>query len=238
MGTKTIELKVGVFILIGITIFFIIVFSISDIYFIKPGYRINILFNFASGLARSAPVRLAGVNVGQVETIDITYDKESLRSKAFVRAWIKGGTNIEEDSEITINTLGLLGEKYLEITAGSRETRRLGEGDILRGSDPVSTEELTRETKRLIGKLDAAVESVNKIVGDDQLREDLKDTVSNLNSLSAELNEFVSTAKNGKGTIGRLMTDDTLYKDMDELILDIKQHPWKLLYRPKEGGNK
>src|SRR3989338_11643043 len=99
MSVKTVELKVGIFILIGITIFFIIVFSISDIYFIKPGYRIKVEFSFASGIARSAPVRLAGVNVGQVEAIEIVYDKESLRSKAFVTAWIKGGTNIEEDSE-------------------------------------------------------------------------------------------------------------------------------------------
>ena len=239
MFTRTnFELKVGIFIFIGIVILSVIVFSIGNFYTIKRGYTLSVIFSFANGIGVGAPVRYAGVEVGEVQEIQVYFDEEKDRPMVRLVAWVSQDTWINEDSKATINTLGLLGEKYLEITAGSRETRRLGEGDILRGSDPVSTEELTRETKRLIGKLDAAVESVNKIVGDDQLREDLKDTVSNLNSLSVELRELVSTAKDGKGTIGRLMTDDTLYKDMDELILDIKQHPWKLLYRPKEGGNK
>src|SRR3989338_1166009 len=202
MGTKTIELKVGVFILIGITIFFIIVFSISDIYFIKPGYRINILFNFASGLARSAPVRLAGVNVGQVETIDITYDKESLRSKALVTAWIKGGTNIEEDSEITINTLGLLGEKYLEIFPGTGGKGLLKEGSTVTGHDPVSMEKVTENIKNLsdsvtviVKRLEKGEGTVGKLLAEDAVYDDLKATAAN-------------------------------FKDFSE---DIKKHPWKLL---------
>ena len=206
MGTKTIELKVGVFILIGITIFFIIVFSISDIYFIKPGYRINILFNFASGLARSAPVRLAGVNVGQVETIDITYDKESLRSKAFVRAWIKGGTNIEEDSEITINTLGLLGEKYLEIFPGTGGKSVLKEGSTVTGHDPVSMEKVTENIKNLsdsvtviVKRLEKGEGTVGKLLAEDAVYDDLKATAAN-------------------------------FKDFSE---DIKKHPWKLLSKPR-----
>ncbi|MDP3804562.1 MAG: MlaD family protein, partial [Candidatus Omnitrophota bacterium] len=114
-GTRTFELKVGVFILIGIAILFLIVFSIGDINLSKTGYKIKILFGFAAGIGPSAPVRLAGVGVGQVQTIRIIRDEKAKTTKAEITAWINDDASIEKDAVVTINTLGLLGEKYLEI---------------------------------------------------------------------------------------------------------------------------
>ncbi|MBC8473299.1 MAG: hypothetical protein H8D54_00630, partial [Candidatus Omnitrophica bacterium] len=63
----------------------------------------------------------------------------------------------------------------------------------------------------------------------------VKNTVANLELLSTDFRDVLALAKEGDGTIGRLLSDDKLYKDIDEMILDIKKHPWKLLYRPKES---
>ena len=114
-GTRTFELKVGVFILIGIAILFLIVFSIGDINLSKTGYKIKVLFGFAAGIGPSAPVRLAGVGVGQIHGIRIIRDEKAKTTKAEITAWINDGAKIEKDAVVTINTLGLLGEKYLEI---------------------------------------------------------------------------------------------------------------------------
>ena len=78
--SRLFELKVGIFIAVGILIFFVIVFSIGDVYFIKKGYHINVIFNFASGITPSSPVRVAGVNVGQVDKIDLYYDEDEKRT--------------------------------------------------------------------------------------------------------------------------------------------------------------
>ena len=59
---KNFELKVGIFVFIGIVMLFIIVFSIGKVYIFQPGYHIRVLFNFAGGLGDAAPVRLAGVD--------------------------------------------------------------------------------------------------------------------------------------------------------------------------------
>ncbi len=205
MSTRTIELKVGIFILIGITIFFIIVFSIGDIYFIKPGYRVKILFNFANGLAESAPVRLAGVNVGQVEGIDIIYDKDK-RSKAVVSTWIKSDAKVEADSEITINTLGLLGEKYIEIFPGTPGAAILSNGDTVTGHDPISMEKITENLKDLsdsvtviVGRLKKGEGTIGKLLVEDVVYNDLKSTAVN-------------------------------FRDFSD---DIKKHPWKLLSKPR-----
>lgn len=198
-GTKTFELKVGIFILIGIAILFLIVFSIGDINLSRTGYRIKVLFNFASGIGGSAPVRLAGVGVGQVEGIRIMYDEKERKTKAELTAWINDGANIEEDAVVTINTLGLLGEKYLEILPGTSGKRTLKNNDMIIGKDPVPMEKITE----------------------------------NLARLSDSVTIIVERLKNGQGTIGKLLTEDKIYKDLEAFVEDIKKHPWKLLSRPR-----
>ncbi len=64
------ELKVGIFIFIGIVILSLIVFSIGNFYSIKRGYTLDIVFNFANGISVGAPVRYAGVEVGEVQEIE------------------------------------------------------------------------------------------------------------------------------------------------------------------------
>ncbi len=232
------ELKVGVFIFTGIVILSVIIFSIGNFYSIKRGYTINVLFSFANGISVGAPVRYAGVEVGEVQDIKVYFDEKENRPMVKLLAWVAQNTWINEDATATINTLGLLGEKYLEIIPGTRESRLLQKGDTLRGQDPVSTEELTRETKKTLVRIDNMIGSIDKVVGSDEMRTSIKNTFSNLEALSLEMKEFVAMAKNGGGTIGRLLTDDKIYNDIDDMIIDIKRHPWKLLYRPRESKRK
>lgn len=236
MFTKSsFELKVGIFIFIGIVILSVIVFSIGNFYGVKRGYVLNVLFNFANGISVGAPVRYAGVEVGEIQDIEVYFDEKENIPMIRLRIWVAQNTWVNEDASATINTLGLLGEKYLEIIPGTRETRLLQKGDILRGKDPVSTEELTRETKEILAKVDKMIVSINKIVGDEKFRTSLKNTLANLETLSSELSEAMTVVRKGEGTIGKFLTDDKLYNDIDEMVLDIKKHPWKLLYRPKES---
>ncbi|PIP68302.1 MAG: hypothetical protein CO035_02515 [Candidatus Omnitrophica bacterium CG_4_9_14_0_2_um_filter_42_8] len=231
------ELKVGIFIFIGIVILSVIIFSIGNFYSVKQGYNMNVVFSFANGIGVGAPVRYAGVQVGEVQDIKVYFDEKENKPLVRLNVWVSQNTWINENARASINTLGLLGEKYLEIFPGTRDTRLLQKGDTLRGNDPVSTEELARSTKELIEKISVLTDSVNKIAGDEALRTSLKNTFNNAEALSGDLRDFLSYAKQGKGTIGRLMSDDTLYKHIDEMILDIKQHPWKLLFKPPEPRN-
>ncbi|UCD55495.1 MAG: MCE family protein [Candidatus Omnitrophota bacterium] len=155
---KIFELKVGIFIAIGILIFFIIVFSIGDVYLVRKGYHINVIFNFASGITESAPVRLAGVNVGQIDKINIFFDEKEKKTKVKLLAWVNDEKiGIERDSVALINTLGLLGEKYLEIFPGTTRDDLLEDGDSIVGQDPIPTERLTE-------KLDQIADSTNVVM--------------------------------------------------------------------------
>ncbi len=156
-SVKTFELKVGIFIMIGVVILFLIVFSVGDINFSKTGYRIKVLFSFANGIGGTAPVRLAGVGIGQVQGIKILRDDKTNITKAELTVWVNGCTKIENDAVVTINTLGLLGEKYLEIFPGTPGSPTLKSNDTIIGKDPVPMEKFTENLANL-------TDSVNVIV--------------------------------------------------------------------------
>ena len=69
-------------------------------------------------------MRLAGVEVGLVKKLQVFVDKnDGGKTKVRVNVWIKDDIAIPADSKITINQLGILGEKYLEIIPGYRRIR-------------------------------------------------------------------------------------------------------------------
>ena len=56
--------------------------------------------------------------------------------------------------------------------------------------------------------------------------------------ITENLDESIVRIKNKEGTIGRLLYDDTIYKELEALIIDVRKHPWKLFRRPKKTGKK
>ncbi|MFA4981268.1 MAG: MlaD family protein [Candidatus Omnitrophota bacterium] len=205
-GTRTFELKVGIFILIGIAILFLIVFSIGDINFSKNGYLIKVTFNFASGIGPAAPVRLAGVGVGQVQGIKVVYDEAAKQTKAELTVWIQEGTHIEEDAVATINTLGLLGEKYLEIVPGTIGKPLVQNDGMLIGKDPVPMEKITENLASLSDSVRTIVDKLKKGEG----------TVGKLLMEDAVYNDVKAMTGN--------------FREFSE---DVKRHPWKLLNKPR-----
>jgi len=191
MFTKSsFELKVGIFIFIGIVILSVIVFSIGNFYTLKSGYNVKILFSFANGISKGAPVRYAGVEAGEVENIKIYFDEKENAPMVEMLVWVSRNTWINEDAKATINTLGLLGEKYLEIMPGTKEARLLKDGEILRGQDPVSTEEFTRDMKKTLIKVDEMISSLNDIVGDEEVKSSIKNTVSNIEAFTEDIRKY------------------------------------------------
>lgn len=206
-NSRMFELKVGIFILIGIAILFIIVFSIGDINIATSGYHVRVVFNFVSGIGGSAPVRLAGVGIGQIDGLKLFYDEKAKKTKVELYARINSrDIKIEEDARATVNTLGLLGEKYLEITPGTPGAPTLKNNDLLVGHDPVAMEKVTENlaslsdsVRTIVARLERGEGTVGKLLTEDDVYNDIK-------AISANFREFSE---------------------------DLKKHPWKLLSRPR-----
>lgn len=186
-GTKVFELKVGIFILIGIAILFLIVFSMGDLNLSKAVYHINVEFNFAAGIGFGAPVRLAGVGVGQVDGIRIAYDLNNKNTKAIITASVDEGVRIEDDARVTINTLGLLGEKYIEIFPGTPGRPALKDKETIIGNDPVPMEKITDNLAKLsesatviVDRLKNGEGTIGKLLVEEKIYDDLEAFVEDI----------------------------------------------------------
>ncbi|RKY32467.1 MAG: hypothetical protein DRP74_02510 [Candidatus Omnitrophota bacterium] len=199
-GRTKLELKLGFFVFIGLVILAIFVLSIGSVQTWASGYRVNFVFNFANGIKIGAPVRFAGIDCGEVRSINFSFDNKEQETKVNVICWVKKEIKIPIDSTIWINTLGLLGEKYVEIMPGENYKSVLGENQSLAGVDPLPMHELVRSGKDIIDNLDA---SIKKIIA-------------------------------GEGTVGKLLYEERIYNELEEMIIDLKKNPWKLFWKQKE----
>jgi phospholipid/cholesterol/gamma-HCH transport system substrate-binding protein len=199
-GKSKLELKVGIFVFIGLVILVIFILLIGEFKTWSSRYRLNFVFNFANGVKIGAPVRYAGVDVGEVSGIKLVFVPQEQRSKVQITCWVKNDVVIPDDSTVWVNTLGLLGEKYIEVMPGKDYTRCLKEGGILVGTDPIPMQEVGQLAKNIGDALEATLLKI----------------------------------KNGEGTVGKLISRDEIYKQLEALVTDIRKNPWKLFIKTKE----
>jgi len=199
-GKSKSELKVGIFVFIGLVILVIFILLIGDFKTWSSRYRINFIFNFANGVKIGAPVRYAGVDVGEISGIKLIFVPQEQRSKVQIIGWVKNGVVIPTDSTVWVNTLGLLGEKYIEVMPGKDYSLCLKEGGTLVGTDPIPMQEVGQLAKSIGDAIDATLVKI----------------------------------KNGEGTVGKLISSDEIYNQLEALVTDIRKNPWKLFIKTKE----
>lgn len=223
-GKSKVEMSVGIFVFGGLVILMIFVFMVGKFQTWVSRYQVSFIFNFASGVKVGAPVRFAGVDVGEVKEIKFIVLPQSKKHQVDIICWVKKGNIIPVDSTIWVNTLGLLGEKYIEIMPGEDYTNILEENQSLVGKDPIAMHEVAQLAKDLLANMNAAVDKLQTGQG----------TLGRLFYDDALYKEIEEALRSKQGTIGRLLYDDSLYKEIEDFVLDLKLHPWKLLQKTKE----
>jgi len=200
-GKSTLELKVGIFAFIGLIVLTLAVFSITEIHLFRPGYIIKVHFCFASGIDTGAAVMVAGIEVGEVKNIEISYDKNKCQAKIVLSVWLDRDVRLPRDSVAYVNVSGLIGEKYLEIIPGQDYTHLLKETDVLVGRDPLSTESLMEAAHEVAESLGIVLGSVDEVL-DEEVKEALKQTIHNFRDFSASLKVISSRLERGEGKLG------------------------------------
>lgn len=139
------EMKLGIISLLAIVIFIVATIFLGKLKFGEEGYKLRVRFNFIGDLKIGAPVIFAGgIRVGKV--IDII----PVEDKVEVVIWLKKDFKIKKGNEILIYTMGLLGEKYIEIHGYEGEGEYLKDGDLVIGTDPISLDEMTIKLAKLM----------------------------------------------------------------------------------------
>jgi phospholipid/cholesterol/gamma-HCH transport system substrate-binding protein len=223
------EAKVGILVLLGIILLFFMSFRVSRLERLK-GVNYTAIFPSVSGLVVNANVEVAGVPVGRVEQIAL--------EKGMAKVLMKiGQAQLHEDAEAAVKTHGVLGDKYIEVTLGSPDAPLLPPGAT------ITHVRAAPDMDQLFASLESAASgmadlgrSLEGAIGGPEGRNAIREVVANLQIASAGLKEMVqenkgkvnnivtnldditAKVKEGEGSLGKLVTDDTLYNEAEKTM--------------------
>lgn len=218
------QVRVGLLVLLGITLLVIAVFTVGDQEGVwKSKYRLAVKYDDVFGLLPGSPVRLSGLRVGTVREIAFSrLDPGKLEVQLAIDETVK--QFIRSDSKAMIGTLGLLGDKTIEITAGTDTARVLDEGDhliagksssiegiIAEGGEAIeNVREATKHAKEIIEKINNGTGSLGLFVNDPNVYFDLDKLLVLTENLTRQL-------ESGTGSFAKFITDSTFYVEMRDL---------------------
>jgi phospholipid/cholesterol/gamma-HCH transport system substrate-binding protein len=220
------EIKIGLFLAVTLAIIVLFVFVVGDLgsLFKKKGYLLYTYYDSVAGLERRTVVRLAGVKVGFVQNIRLK------GNQAEVELSINPEVEISRDSKATLASLGLLGEKYVEILPGE-DKNMVQPGGAIAGVPSVGFDQLGVMLSSIGEEIKGTSQALRELLGGGGTRSNLSDTLLNLSTFSAELNDFF---RENKDNLTRSLEKsqqtiqnfderaETVSKDLDELIQLIK----------------
>jgi phospholipid/cholesterol/gamma-HCH transport system substrate-binding protein len=164
-GKTKMELKVGIFVFIGIVILTSFILSIGNFKTWSSRYNAVFVYNFSNGVKLGAPVRFAGVDVGEVKDLKFYFNPEEEKTKVEIHCSVKNDVKIPLDSSVWINTLGLLGEKYVEIMPGKDYSQCLSPNQKMIGVDPLAMHDVMRLAQGITENINESIVKIKNKEG-------------------------------------------------------------------------
>ncbi|HSW64206.1 MAG TPA: MlaD family protein [Dissulfurispiraceae bacterium] len=181
------KLKVGLVITIALLILFFTVFfagGLENIFQKKAELKATI--RDVRGLRVGSPVWKAGVEIGTVRSIRLHPEFGTIISMKIQQDILH---HVRTDSTATVQTMGLLGDKYIELTSGTTDALPVRSGDTIAGSTQLEMKDLVQEGSSSMEKITAFL---------------------------AKLDRFLEKMDSGHGTVGKLMSDPALYNNLND----------------------
>lgn len=248
------ELRVGLFVLVALFVLAVGIIYVTGAGVLGPKYRLFTYLPEVSGLSNGAPVKLDGVEVGNVESIKLVQPKPGEKVdkdhniEVIMRIDKKYQEDIKTDSTASLVTEGLLGNRYVNLTRGFTGTV-LKENGTVSGGEEKAIKEVVERSADLLANLTALTDSAKGLLGGIQegkgtLGKLLTDeqAYNNLNGILANSNAMVRDIREGKGTLGKIVSSDEMYTKVDKaldnvngIVTDVKEQKGtigKLLYDP------
>lgn len=188
------KIRLGIFISLGIAVFILGIYFIGERQqLFRSTFRVSGVFKDVAGLQAGNNVRFSGINVGTVENISVVSDT-SVR----VEILIDESTRkfIRKDAVASIGSEGLMGNKILIITPGTGGTMEIENNDTVETAQPINLDDI------LIS---------------------LKAAIDNTSHITSDLSKITSNIQSGKGTIGRLLMDQSLRQNFDSTFINLKE---------------
>ncbi len=192
------ELRVGITVIVASLTLVLLLFLMSGTRGLFSR-RITLVsyFDNAAGLRVGAPVRLSGVDIGNVTAIRVVpdSDKKLTPVEIIMKVGTKYAFDLRRDSVTSLDTAGVLGETYLDIDSSQAVGPPAQDGDTL---------------------LTHIHPDFNEVVSSSQ------STLQNMDALLKRADRILAFAESGKGSLGKLIYDPTLYDQLSQTVRELK----------------
>ncbi|HEV2395629.1 MAG TPA: MlaD family protein [Candidatus Sulfotelmatobacter sp.] len=193
------QLRVGITVVVASVTLGILLFLMTGTSGIfTPRITVKSYFDNAEGLRQGAPVRLSGVDIGNVTKISITNakDKQLTPVEVTMKVSTKYHNALRRDSVTSLETAGVLGETYLDIDSSQAVGPPLQDGDTLPTQVHPDFNQVVRASQSTLQNMDALLKRADRIL---------------------------AFAESGKGSLGKLIYDPTLYNRFSATVADFQK---------------
>lgn len=235
------DLRVGILVVASIGVLIAVILTISgDINPFRNQLIVKTSLSGVDGLRPGAEVRLAGVKVGQVRRVlllDVPQNDQATRTvelELAIDPIIDGrpaGQRIRKDSKVVLGSVGLLGDKVVDIIPGTQQAEAITKNyEYIQGSQETTIRQLISgaddilanfttlsvSVKQIAERISKGEGTIGKLITDESLYENLNQTVE-------ESRKLVNDVRKGKGTAGQLISDPTLYNELNDTLQRVEK---------------
>ena len=188
MGSWSVQLKVGLVVIIGIVLLVILMVNAANSPWSVSGEVLQVNFNNAGDLRVGAKVQLAGVQVGKVTSVELNEDG----TRVEVQMRVKGAfQRLRQGCQVKVGIIGFVGEAYIHLTNGPVENPNLKPTDLpLTGKDPIDLSELAARGDYIVRKGTQFLESANQLMEANQ--ENISASVVEMRALIEQTNRALT----------------------------------------------
>ncbi len=191
------QLRVGITVIVAsLTLGFLLFLMSGTSGLFTPRITLKCYFDNAEGLRTGAPVRLAGVDVGNVTHIGIIQGKPLTPVEITMKVSTKYDYSMRRDSSVSLETAGVLGETYLDIDSSQAVGGPVQDGDTLPTQVHPDFNQVVRASQSTLQNMDALLKRADRIL---------------------------AFAESGKGSLGKLIYDPTLYNRFSATVADFQK---------------
>ncbi len=225
------QLKVGTMILVALLVMIVAVYQLGRAAnLFTERYELVALLQNANGLREGGSVTVAGQLAGTVKSIRfLPVDGDTTRNLAVVLQLDKKLTDqIRADSRGKVRTLGLLGDKIVDISPGTPRHAVMAEGDTIIMGESLDYEQvigqasaavddmvqLTHDLREITGGMVRGEGTMGQLITNRSLYDELTSTLTRTNQMMARM-------QNPNGTFGRMLDDPAMYQNMTKMIASV-----------------
>jgi phospholipid/cholesterol/gamma-HCH transport system substrate-binding protein len=214
------DVKVGAFVLAGLTAIGAVVFLIGDEREIfKSKLPFNTEFEDVQGLRRGSPVRMGGVDVGTIVGVDYGKDPGDKNIHVRMAISVDDSRRIRVDSVATIEGKGLLGDKMIVVSVGSPDKPALPQGSAIPSKSADDLTQMMSRLSNISGQVEKVVNNLERTtsaLSDEKFQADIHDSVASLASVLRSVDQ-------GDGYVGKLLHDPAEAQRLSHLMANLEQ---------------